>query len=144
MQVKFQNNELEPSTKIKKKLEETFGQMCLLLSHYIKLNLIDKFESGSRVDEVIRMSMSNCSTKNLSTSTGEKKFSVDNWIKNIKKANGDMDKKIYSQSMNTNSLSSKQKGGDQERLHMVYNKPKIFDKSKKSNNKSISNPENQD
>merc|ERR1711879_977454 len=43
------------------------------------------------------------------------------------------------QSMNTNSLSSKHKGGDQEKLHMVYNKPKIFDKSKNSKNKSISN-----
>jgi len=46
--------------------------------------------------------------------------------------------------MNTNSLSSKHKGGEHEKQHMVYNKPKIFDKSKKSNNKSISNPADQD
>lgn len=141
MQQKFENNELEPATKIKKKLDENFSQMCHLLSHFCKISLIEKFEGGSNVEEVMRLSMSGASEhKSMGSSVKNLTFGLETWMKGMKKNNNDFGG-IRPYSTSYNAVSSKPK--ENECISMVFNKPKVFDKSRKSNMQSTGNPPEQ-
>jgi hypothetical protein len=141
MQAKFEKNELEPSTKIKKKLEENWSQMNVLLNHFVKLNLVKKFESGHSVQEVMRMSMSNCSFDKGTSETGKLEtrrpatLGVENWITGIHSGQkGGI--RPYAASFNDTGKKPEAKGGKNEdgteMVSMVFNKPRVFDKNCKS------------
>jgi hypothetical protein len=143
MQAKFEKDELEPSTKIKKKLEENWSQMNVLLNHFVKLNLVKKFESGHSVQEVMRMSMSNCSFDKGTSNTGKLEskrpatLGVENWITGIHSGQkGGI--RPYAASFNDSGkkpeLKAGRSGDGTEMVSMVFNKPRVFDKNRKSGN----------